>query len=238
MNIAMWSGPRNLSTALMYAFAQRADMSVRDEPFYAAYLAATGLAHPLRAAVLASQPTDPAEVSRACARPAADGRPAYLKLMTHHMLPGFDTGFMAACRNVFLIRHPARVLASYAARRDTATLADIGIVRQRALFEAARARGDAPVVIDSADIRADSDAMLRALCAALGLPFDPAMLSWPAGGNAADGAWAPHWYGAVHRSTGFAGPEGAPPDLPPHLAELCDAALPDYAALARHRLRR
>ena len=238
MNIAMWSGPRNLSTAMMYAFAQRADMAVRDEPFYAAYLAATGIDHPMRAEVLASQPTDFAEVARACATPAPEGTPhLYLKLMTHHMVAGADTGFMAACRNVFLIRHPARVLASYAAKRENPTLADIGFERQRALFEEARARGLAPLVIDSDDIRADPRGMLTVLCDALGLPFDPAMLSWPAGGNPADGVWAAHWYAAVHRSTGFAGPEGPLPGLPDALRAIHDAALPAYVALSRHRLR-
>ena len=237
MNIAMWSGPRNLSTAMMYAFAARADTSVRDEPFYAAFLAATGIDHPMRAEILASQPTDPHEVARACAAPAPEGTPhLYLKLMTHHMVPGMPTGFMAACANVFLIRHPARVLASYVEKRERPTAEDIGVARQLALYEDAVAHGQSPVVIDSADIRADPGSMLRALCAALSLPFDPAMLSWPAGGNPADGVWAAHWYGAVHRSTGFAGPEGPLPALPEALRAVHDAALPAYEALASRRL--
>jgi len=237
MNLAVWSGPRNLSTALMYAFAQRADFSVRDEPFYAAYLALTGLDHPMRDAVLASQPQDAEAVARACAAPAREGTPhLYLKLMTQHMVPGLPTGFMAVCRNVFLIRHPARVLASYVAKREHPTAADLGFARQLELFEEARALGEAPVVVDSADIRADPEGMLRALCTALGLRFEPAMLSWPAGGNTADGVWAPHWYGAVHRSTGFAGPEGPLPDLPEELRPLCAEGMSAYRALAAHSL--
>ena len=235
MIVATWSGPRNLSTALMYAFAQRADFEVRDEPFYAAFLAATGLDHPMRAAVLASQPTDPARVAADCIAPPARGH-RYLKLMAHHMVAGIDAGFMAECRNVFLIRHPARVLASYAAKRENPTLDDIGAHRMLELFEQAHALGPSPIVIDSDDIRADPDGMLRALCAALGLAFDRAMLSWPAGGNPADGAWAPHWYGAIHRSTGFAGPEGPLPELPTELARLAEAARAPYEVLARHRL--
>jgi hypothetical protein len=235
MIVATWSGPRNLSTALMYAFAQRADFEVRDEPFYAAFLAATGRDHPMREAVLESQPVDPARVAADCIAPT-DGRHRYLKLMAHHMVPGVDAGVMAECRNVFLIRHPARVLASYAAKREDPTLEDIGAHRMSELFAQASARGPAPIVVDSADIRADPEGMLRALCAALGLPFDPAMLAWPAGGNPADGVWAPHWYGAIHRSTGFAGPEGPLPDLPAPLARLAAAARPSYEALARRRL--
>lgn len=134
LRIAMWSGPRNLSTAMMYAFAARGDCAVSDEPFYAAYLAATGLDHPMRDAVLASQPTDPAHV-------ALDGEgpsPApiwYQKHMTQHMLPGVPTGWMAACRHAFLIRHPARVIASYVRKREDPTLEDIGFLQQRDLFD-------------------------------------------------------------------------------------------------------
>lgn len=233
----MWSGPRNLSTAMMYAFAGRADTSVRDEPFYAAYLAATGIDHPMRAEILASQPTDPAVVARACAAPAPEGTAhLYLKLMTHHMVPGVPTGFMASCANVFLIRHPARVLASYVVKRDEPTAEDLGFARQLSLYEEAVSLGQRPVVIDSADIRADPEAMLRALCAALALPFDPGMLSWKTGGTPADGVWAAHWYGAVHRSTGFAGPESALPELPEALRPVLDAALPAYEALCERRL--
>jgi hypothetical protein len=237
MNLAVWSGPRNLSTALMYAFAQRADFSVRDEPFYAAYLARTGLDHPMRDAILASQPQDADVVARACAAPAPEGTPhLYLKLMAQHMVPGVPTGFMAACRNVFLIRHPARVLASYAAKRARLTESDLGFTRQLELFEESRALGQTPVVIDSADIRADPEGMLRALCPALDLPFDPAMLSWPEGGNPSDGVWAPHWYAALHRSTGFAGPEGQLPEVPKALGALQVAGMEAYEALAPFRL--
>ncbi|MEM0934637.1 MAG: HAD family hydrolase [Pseudomonadota bacterium] len=237
MNIAMWSGPRNLSTALMYAFAQRADTSVRDEPFYAAYLHATEADHPMRDAVLRSQPTSFEKVASACAAPAAEGTAhLYLKLMAHHMVADAPLGFMAACTNVFLIRHPARVLASYAVKREHPMLEDIGAARLLELYGAAQRLGQAPIVIDAADIRRDPAGKIAALCTALGLAPDPTMLHWPMGGNAADGVWAPHWYGAVHRSTGFAAAEGPLPEVSAELRETYAAALLLYEEMAQSKL--
>lgn len=238
MNIAMWSGPRNLSTALMYSFASRADFDVWDEPFYAAYLQRSGLAHPMRDQIIASGESDPSTVAQACTAPAPDGAAHfYQKHMCHHMLPGIDRDWFGAVSHVFLIRHPARVLASYDRKREAPTLDDIGFRQQQEIFEAVRAAGAPAVVIDSADIRRAPDAMLRALCEAIGLTFDPAMLHWTAGGHPRDGVWAAHWYDAVHRSTGFAGPEGALPDLPPELAAVCAEALPIYHDLRAHALK-
>lgn len=148
--------------------------------------------------------------------------------MTHHMQPGFDRGWFDAARHVFLIRHPARVLASYAKKREAPGLMDIGLVQQCEIFEEVKALGQSPVVIDSFAVRANPDRALRGLCAALGIGFDPAMLRWPAGGHPADGIWASHWYDAVHRSTGFAGPEGPVPTLPPALAAVSHAAMPAF----------
>lgn len=239
IRIAMWSGPRNISTAMMRAWENRGDTAAIDEPFYAAYLAATGLDHPMRDAVLASQPQDWRDVFAQLMLPPP-GAPhiQYEKHMTHHMLPGFGVGWMAVCRNAFLIRHPARVIASYRRARRACTLADIGIVRQCALFDAEAARlGHAPPVIDADDILAAPGAMLRALCAALGVPFTPNMLTWPAGRRISDGAWAPAWYGAVERSTSFASPAPAPsmPDGPAQ--RLAEQAAPFYERLAAFRLR-
>jgi hypothetical protein len=236
MNIAMWSGPRNLSTAMMYAFAQRADCTVVDEPFYAAYLTASGLTHPMQDAILAAQNSDPVGVAADCA--AVGPRSLfYQKHMTHHMLPGFPRGFLAACINVFLIRHPARVIASYAAKRENPTLTDLGFLQQADLFDqVADGLGQAPIVIDSADVRANPKQSLTRLCAALNIPFDPAMLGWTPGPKPYDGVWALHWYGAIHRSTGFDSAEAALPALPSDLQHLCDAALPIFDRLARHRL--
>jgi hypothetical protein len=238
MNIAMWSGPRNLSTALMYAFAARGDCAVWDEPFYAAYLRTTGIDHPMRDAILAAHQADPAEVARACAAdPPQKQTLFYQKHMTLHMVAGFDRSWMRACTNVFLLRHPARVIASYAQKREAPTLADIGFVQQAELFDqVCQMQGHPPLVIDAATIRANPQSALTALCAALGIPFTDRMLHWPPGPKPQDGAWAPHWYNAVHRSTGFAEPEGALPDLPVAYLPLVDAALPHYDRLSAFAL--
>ena len=237
VKIAAWSGPRNLSTAMMYAFGARPDCAVWDEPFYAAYLARTGLDHPMRDAIIAAGPADAAEVARRCAGPVPGGRAVfYQKHMTHHMIPGFDRGWFRDLRHLFLIRHPARVLASYAKKRENPTLADIGFVQQAGIFGDITGLGHPPVVVDSADIRAAPGPMMAAICDALGIPRDPGMTRWPAGGHPQDGVWAAHWYDAVHRSTGFDGPEGPLPDLPPALADLAEQAMPYYELLAEERL--
>ncbi len=238
-HIAMWSGPRNLSTAMMYAFAARGDCAVVDEPFYSAYLGATGLAHPMAAEVIASQSADPEVVAARCIGPVPQGQSLfYQKHMTLHMIPAFPRGFMKALTNVFLIRHPARVVISYARKREAPVLADIGFVQQAELFdEVADFLGHAPLVIDSADIRADPGKALAGLCAALGIAYTDRMLHWPAGPKPYDGVWAPHWYNAVHQSTGFEDPEGALPDLPAEYARLADQAMPHYQRLAAFRLR-
>lgn len=229
MRIAMWSGPRNLSTAMMYAFGARADFAVMDEPFYAPYLAQSGADHPMGAEILAAHEVDPARVAQSCTQ---GGTPhLYMKHMPHHMLPGFPMDWAHDCVNVHLIRHPARVIASYAAKREAPTLEDIGFVQQTQVYQ--KLGG---IVIDSTDIRAQPEVMLRALCAAIDLPFDAAMLQWPAGPRAEDGIWARHWYGAVHRSTGIAGAEGPLPQVPAALQPLLDAALPHYLGLHRRRL--
>lgn len=233
MKIAMWSGPRNLSTAMMYSFAARGDCAATDEPFYAAYLAATGVQHPMGADIIAAGQTDAAGVAAACLGPNPDGQPLwYQKHMTLHMIPGFDRSFLRGLTNVFLIRHPARVVASYSKKRESPTLADIGFVQQAELFDqVAQMTGSAPPVVDSADIRATPRETLTRLCAALGIPFTEAMLNWPAGPKAYDGVWAPHWYNAVHSSTGFDEPEGPLPDLPSAYQALVEQALPSYERL-------
>jgi hypothetical protein len=233
MKIAMWSGPRNLSTAMMYAFAARGDCAVMDEPFYAAWLKATGNAHPMAAEVLAAHEADPARMAEALSAPPAGGQPhLYMKHMPHHMLAGFPLDWAEGCVHAHLIRHPARVLASYGAKRAEVTFEEIGYAQQADFFD----RFPGPV-IDGTDIRRDPGAMLRRLCAEIGLPFSAAMLSWDAGPKPFDGAWAPHWYGAVHRSTGFAPPEGALPPVAPDHAGLYARALPIYEALADRAIR-
>ena len=233
MKIAMWSGPRNLSTAMMYSFAARGDCAVTDEPFYAAYLNATGVQHPMGAEIIAAGESNAAQVAGYCLGPNPESQPLwYQKHMTLHMIPGFDRSFLRGLTNVFLIRHPARVVASYSKKRESPTLADIGFVQQAELFDqVAQMTGSAPPVVDSADIRATPRETLTRLCAALGIPFTEAMLNWPAGPKAYDGVWAPHWYNAVHSSTGFDEPEGPLPDLPSAYQALVEQALPSYERL-------
>lgn len=228
--IAMWSGPRNLSTAMMYAFAQRGDCAVIDEPFYGVYLDWSGVVHPMREAILKAMPRDAETVARAMAQDA----PAsvfYQKHMCQHMVPGVPRGWMSEATNVFLIRHPARVIASFAKEMPDLTDRDIGFALQAELFDLCRMMGQRPIILDSADIRRDPEGMLRALCAALEIGFDPAMLAWPRGGNPADGVWAPVWYRSLHASTGFSGAEGPLPRLKGRLAALEAAALPHYERL-------
>ncbi len=237
MRIAMWSGPRNLSTAMMYSFGARDDCAVWDEPFYAAYLVSTGLSHPMRAETLMAGEPDPARVAARCTAPAPDGKPVfYQKHMTHHMLPGFPRGWMADMTHIFLIRDPARVIASYHAKRENPTLDDIGFRQQTGIFRQLQQAGASPVVIDSSDILRAPEPALRALCTAIGLGFSPDMLRWPKGGHQADGAWAPHWYGAVWQSEGFAAGLLPRPTLSETGAALCQQAQPYYNDIAAHKL--
>lgn len=228
----MWSGPRNLSTAMMYAFGNRADFAVWDEPFYAPYLKATGADHPMREEIIAAHETDAQVVAERCLDTIPAQKPHfYMKHMPHHMIDGFPLDWARQCINIHLIRHPVRVIASYGAKRDQMTLEDIGFTQQAALY--AKIGG---IVIDSADIRANPAMMLGKLCATIGLPFDPAMLSWHAGPRKADGIWAAHWYNAVHQSTGFAGAEGPLPQIDAAHQNFLDQALPLYHALQARKL--
>ncbi len=221
MIIACWSGPRNLSTAMMYSFGNRSDFEAWDEPFYGAFLAATRIQHPMSEQVLATSQIDPFQVSRDCVTTTDKHR--YLKLMTHHMVSGFPVDWAKDCVNVHLIRHPARVISSYLLKRENPTLDDLGFERQVELFE----KFPGPV-IDSFEVRQDPGGTLERLCAEIGLPWSEDMLRWPAGPKPFDGVWADHWYGSVHQSTGFAGAEA---DLPALTHPLIDQALPHYEVM-------
>jgi hypothetical protein len=239
IRIAMWSGPRNISTAMMRSFEARGDAAVSDEPFYAAYLHRTGINHPMRDEVMASQPRDQVKVAAMLVGPVPGNKPIwYQKHMTLHLLEGDGRGWMSQMRNAFLIRDPKSVLASYAMKRDQVTLADIGFVQQRELFDAEATRlGAPPPVVDCTDILANPAGTLARLCDALGIPYTSSMLRWPPGRRATDGVWAPAWYQSVEKSTGFESPKaGAAVELPPHLKALADQAQPHYEALRRHRL--
>jgi hypothetical protein len=237
VRIAMWSGPRNISTAMMRAFENRPDTAVIDEPFYAAYLKLSGVDHPLRDATLAMHESDWRKVVELLTGPVPGGCAIfYQKHMTHHMQPQISREWMALCRNAFLIRAPEAVLASYSAKRAEFLPADIGYETQRGIFDRECERlGRAPVVIDAEDVLRDPRATLGALCAALDIPFSERMLSWPPGPRASDGAWAPAWYDSVERSTGFAKPRNYPP-LGDELITIADAARPHYEHLARYKI--
>ncbi|MDE0941305.1 MAG: HAD family hydrolase [Alphaproteobacteria bacterium] len=237
--IAMWSGPRNISTAMMRSFENRADAVVWDEPFYAHYLAETGLDHPMADQIIAAYESDWEKVAARATGPLPDGATVfYQKHMTHHLLPHMDLDHLHGLRHAFLIRDPSRVLTSYIDKRAQVTLEDLGLPQQQRLFEVIQARvGKSPPVLDADDVLADPKGMLTALCSALDIPFDPAMLSWPAGLRDSDGLWAAHWYGAVVASSHFVVSDRAVKEVPAHLTELLSAAEPYYQALRPHRLR-
>lgn len=203
IRIAMWSGPRNLSTAMMRSFGSRSDTVVTDEPFYGAFLKQSGADQAMREEVIASMDCDWASVAANLSGPAT--APVwYQKHMAHHMIGPVDYDDLPGFRHAFLIRDPARVVKSYAKKRVTVTPEDLGCARQQHFFDREADRlGHAPPVVDSADVLADPENILTQLCAALGIPWDPAMLAWEPGGRATDGIWASHWYGQVLQSSGF-----------------------------------
>jgi sulfotransferase family protein len=232
----MWSGPRTVSTALMRAWENRPDTIVVDEPLYAFYLKTTGIDHPGRDDIIASQPTDWGDVLRNLATdPLPPGVTLYYqKHMTHHLLPEVDRAALSSLRHAFLIRDPRSLLASYSKVRSAPTLADLGLRQQAEIFE----EFGGPV-IDSADILAAPEQALRALCAALGVPFTTAMLSWPPGPRESDGVWAPYWYDSVRGSTGFVprAPSPEPASLPAELEPVAEQCQHFYAKLQKHKLR-
>jgi len=231
--IAMWSGPRTVSTALMRAWENRPDTVVTDEPLYAFYLDRTGIDHPGRDEVIASQPTDWRVVLTrlTSALLPAGAVIGYAKHMTHHLLPEVDRAALAPFRHAHLIRDPRELLASYARVRAEPTLADLGLRQQAEIFETF----GGPVV-DSRDLLTDPEGALRALCQALGVPFDGRMLAWPAGPRDSDGVWAPYWYDSVRSSTGFAAYRPRAGPLPARLEPLAEQCAPYFARLHRYRI--
>ena len=239
VRVAMWSGPRNISTAMMRAWENRGDCAVSDEPLYAHYLAKTGLDHPGAGEVIAAGETDWHRVVDALLGPSPDARPAwYQKHMTHHLLPHIDRGWIAGLRNVLLIRDPREVVASYVRSRAEVTPDDIGLPQQAVLYDELCAAGEPPPVIDAGDFLRAPEAYLRALCEWLGIGFTGRMLRWPAGPRDSDGIWAPHWYARVRASTGFETPEEHPgaPGLSGRPAEVAEACMPHYERLHRFRM--
>jgi hypothetical protein len=237
--IAMWSGPRNLSTAMMRSFSSRADTFVSDEPFYGCFLKETGADHPLREQVIAAMDCDWRSVMESMRGQAPDESPIwYSKQMWHHMVGPVGYEDFEGFTHAFLIRAPDQMIASYLRKRESAAFEDFGLERQADFFEREADRlGHAPPVVDANDVLANPEAVLSKLCAALGIPWDPAMLSWAPGRRATDGPWALHWYAAVEASTSFGPPEAGPADLPDDARGLADRCRAFYERLAEHRIR-
>jgi len=236
--IAMWSGPRNVSTALLRSWGNRADTAVWDEPLYAHYLTQCTPDHPGIEEVVAAHETDWCKVVARMLGPVPDDRPIYYqKHMAHHMLPQIEDGWLAELSNAFLIRDPAEVLLSMSKTMRVVTMQDTGIPDQFRLFERVRGlTGVVPPVIDAKDIGTDPEGTLRALCDALAVPFDDAMLSWPPGPRQTDGVWGRHWYDRVNASTGFRPWQARNEPLPDRVRPLLDDCMEIYEEMQRDRL--
>ena len=237
VRIAMWSGPRNISTALLRSWGNRPDTVVVDEPLYAHYLVTAEPGHPGRDTVLAAHEADWERVVAALVGPLPPGRTiSYQKHMAHHLLPHIGRGWLRSLTHAFLIRDPREMLPSLARVLREPTLADTGLVQQNEIFDAVETADQPPPIIDARDVLEAPEAMLRALCERLGVPFDERMLHWPAGPRPTDGAWAPWWYDAVRASTGFAPYEPPTEPFPAQLEPLLDQCRPYYERLHRRRL--
>ncbi len=238
LRLAMWSGPRNISTALMRAWENRPDTVVSDEPFYGLYLSETGADHPGAADVIAAQETDWRKVVAPLIGPLPQGvHIFYQKHMTQHLLDHIDRDWLDHLTNCFLIRAPSEMLASYAGKRAKISLYDLGVHQQAELFEYVRARtGRVPPVIDAADVLAAPREVLTKLCQAVGVEFSEAMLSWPAGPRDSDGVWAKHWYDKVRASTGFERSEAVVEPLPGRLQKMAESCEAPYRRLHEHRI--
>jgi hypothetical protein len=238
VRIAMWSGPRNISTALLRSWGNRPDTYVCDEPLYAHYLRTTGIEHPGADEVMAHHHTDWRQVTEWLVGPVPEGRAIfYQKHMAHHLLPHIERGWLDRLTHCFLIRDPGEMLTSLIHQLPQPTLADTGLPQQQELFQRVRdASGEVPPVIDSREVLENPEGMLRALCRQVGVEFLPAMLEWPAGGRETDGIWAKHWYHAVNRSTGFQPYRPKDETVPPELEQLHQQCRRYYDALSSHRL--
>lgn len=238
IRIAMWSGPRNISTAMMRSWENRADTTVIDEPFYACYLKRSSSPHPGFDAIMASQSSDYKHVAQTlsegpCRRPIE-----YQKHMTHHMFDDIKLNWVASLRHCFLIRSPERVVASYTRARGVCQAADVGIYQQWRLFQQiSDITGQEPPVVDADDVLQTPRDMLPKICAQLDVAFDPAMLAWPAGKRDSDGVWAPYWYKSVEQSTGFAGPATDEVTLNDAQRRVVDEVYPVYETMHAQRLR-
>lgn len=239
LRVAMWSGPRNISTAMMRSWGNRADTVVIDEPFYAYYLRATGGKHPGADEVVAGGETDWRKVIDQITGPVPDGKKIFFqKQMTHHLLPEVGRQWLGTVTNCFLIRDPAEVITSYIKKNDVdITLEDLGFVQQVEIFDSLRGKtGVVPPVVDARDVLQNPEKTLRQLCDAVGVEFDRAMLSWPSGLRPTDGVWAKHWYGEVAGSTSFQPYRPKNEPVPERFSEIHERCRECYDRLYAHRL--
>ena len=238
LRIAMWSGPRNISTALMRSFEARGDTAVCDEPLYAHYLARRPVDHPGRDEIVATCETDWRKVADFLTGPVPGGKPVfYQKHMAHHLLPEIGREWLSELTHAFLIRDPREMLLSLSKVTPNPGALDTGLPQQLELLRAVERRtGRTPPVIDARDVLLNPRALLAKLCAALGLDWKDAMLTWPPGQRATDGVWAKHWYAEVEKSTGFERYRPRPDELPPELARVHEECLVPYRTLHAHRL--
>ena len=238
MRIAMWSGPRNISTAMMRSWENRPDTFVCDDPLYAHYLKVTGLPHPAAQEIIARGETDWRKVARWLTGEIPCGKAIfYQKHMTHHLLPEIDRDWLGDLTNCFLIRDPREVITSYMKKNYEPTALDLGFPQQAEIFEWVRTHcGVTPPVIDARDVLENPRRTLGLLCDALGVAFTDAMLSWPPGPRETDGLWAPYWYAEVLRSTSFQPYKPKPDQVPEHLKAVYDECLECYQRLYPHRL--
>lgn len=230
--INTWSSPRNVSTALMYAFAQREDTLVFDEPLYAHYLSSTQsrVLHPGADEIIASQEPDGEKVVRTILLGAHDKPIAFFKQMAHH-LAGLEEGFLLEMDNVLLIRDPRAIIHSYNKVIPNPSMEDIGIKKMHRLFQFLTQNGKLAAVIDSRELLSDPPSVLRQLCQRLSIPFDENMLSWNPGPRPEDGVWARYWYSKVHQSSGFEPHQERTFELPPRLEALASECRPFYEEL-------
>lgn len=238
IRLAMWSGPRNISTAMMRAWENRPDTVVTDEPLYAHYLLETNVAHPGRNEVIAAQENDWRKVVDYLAGPVPEGKPVwYQKHMTQHVVGSMNLEWLTSLTNAFLVRRPEEVIASFSKQRPDLEVWEVGFERQVQLFDhVCQLTGEAPPVLEASDVLKNPEAVLRAFCARIGVEFLPQMLSWPAGSRDSDGVWAKHWYAAVEHSTGFAPWQPRQPVLTPHARRLADACRPHYEYMLQYRV--
>ncbi len=238
IRICLWSGPRNISTALMYSFAQRDDTAVFDEPLYAHYLTQTNAHeyHPGAEDVIAAQENDGTKVVNELLLGEHDKPVLFFKQMTHHLV-NLDWRFMDETVNVILTRNPVEMLPSYAKQVQQPALHDVGYALHHDLLAYLRARGQNPPILDSTETLKNPRGVLTKLCAHIGIPFDEAMMSWPAGARPEDGVWAPYWYASVHQSTGFMPYTPKTTPFPEPLRPLLAECQPYYKELAAQAIK-